>query len=648
MIVPFLAAAQETDSLLNALKIAKPDSNKVILLNTLANAFFNQDKTKAQQYTVEALELARSIRYVRGEAKSVNSIGILVQKDGNYDSAIVLQNRAFDLYKKLNDKKGMAKALSDIANANWRKAEFSTALDFQIKSLKIYEEVKDLKGQAYCFNMIGIIYKNLGKDSVALQYYLRSAGIKKEIGDEKGLAATYQNMANVYKTLVKTDSSFKEKVVRHKDSAIKYYSNALSLHRKNGNKTGESFSVSGLGSLMYELKLFAEAKKYFIEGMKIEESIMDSNSLATSYINIGTTCTALKEYAESERYLLKGLGLLSRMGDREGVMSAYEMLTYLYSAKGDHKKALEYNMEYFSIRDSIMGLQEKSKIEELQVQYEVEKKDLQLAKDKAEIEAKEKQVFVKNLIILAILLAVVLGSLLVFSVYRRRKIQQKAEHAEELARQRELRNKAVIEAEEKERRRIAQDLHDGVGQILSAAKLNLSNYQSKITTQTQEEKDALKNAVELIDGSVKEVRAVSHNMMPNTLIKLGLASAVREFITKMGNLPNLKIDLEIVGLDQRLSEQVETVLYRVIQEIVNNIIKHAKANHISLQLIKHETEFTVMIEDNGIGFDTSRISEFTGIGLKGIISRIEFLNGTVDFDSTPGHGTNVIIEIPLT
>src|SRR5262249_53141444 len=144
----------------------------------------------------------------------------------------------------------------------------------------------------------------------------------------------------------------------------------------------------------------------------------------------------------------------------------------------------------------------------------------------------------------------------------------------EIAMQKEMRTKAIIEAEEKERRRIAQDLHDGVGQILSAAKLNLSSFSSKITLKTDEERDALKNAVELIDDSVKEVRAVSHNMMPNTLIKLGLASAVREFITKIGNIPNLKVDLEIVGLDKRLSEQIETVLYRVTQEIVNNIIKH--------------------------------------------------------------------------
>jgi signal transduction histidine kinase len=234
-----------------------------------------------------------------------------------------------------------------------------------------------------------------------------------------------------------------------------------------------------------------------------------------------------------------------------------------------------------------------------------------------------------------------------FLFYRKKQVEQQAKLDAEIANQKEIRTKSILEAEEKERRRIAQDLHDGVGQLLSAAKLNLSNLESKIKVETEDQKVAMQNALTLVDDSVKEVRAVSHNMMPNTLIKLGLGSAVREFITKLGNAPTLKVDLEIVGLDTRLNDQVETVLYRVIQEIVNNIIKHAKASQISMQLIRHETELNVMIEDNGIGFDTNKLDTFDGIGLKGIQTRIEFLNGSVHFDSSIGRGTTVIIDVPL-
>src|SRR5207253_6664015 len=136
------------------------------------------------------------------------------------------------------------------------------------------------------------------------------------------------------------------------------------------------------------------------------------------------------------------------------------------------------------------------------------------------------------------------------------------------------------------------------------------------------------------------------NMMPNALLKSGLAKAVRDFINKL-NTQSIRIELEIIGLEERLENTIETVLYRIIQENVSNIIRHSKASHVNLQLIRHENEITVMIEDNGVGFDASKINDFEGIGLKNIQSRVAYLNGTVNFDSVPGRGTTTTIEIPL-
>ncbi len=325
----------------------------------------------------------------------------------------------------------------------------------------------------------------------------------------------------------------------------------------------------------------------------------------------------------------------------------YGKLAEAYQGKNDVTTCLKYYELYSDYKDSVYNEANVDKMAEMQTKYETEKKDLAIAKQQAELlaneaEKKRQQTFIFSLIGLVVLIVA-----LAYFISSRNKIKAKARMDAEIASQKDLRSKAVIEAEEKERRRIAQDLHDGVGQILSAAKLNLSGLESKIKLENDEQTLLLKNALDLVNDSVKEVRAVSHNMMPNTLIKLGLASAVREFITKIGSVPNLKIDLQIVGLDDRLDNTVETVLYRVIQEVVSNIIKHANANQISMQLIKHDGELTVMIEDNGVGFDKKKIDSFEGIGLKNIISRVEFLNGNVDFDSTPGQGTTVVIEVPL-
>jgi signal transduction histidine kinase len=135
-------------------------------------------------------------------------------------------------------------------------------------------------------------------------------------------------------------------------------------------------------------------------------------------------------------------------------------------------------------------------------------------------------------------------------------------------------------------------------------------------------------------------------MIPNALIKSGLVAAVRDFVNRMGN-EKLKINLVVLGLDERLNSNAETVIFRVLQELISNIIKHAQANEITIQLIREKNEFTLMVEDNGKGFDLEKAGSQDGIGLKNIRSRVEYLNGSVSFDSAPGKGTTIVVEIPV-
>lgn len=394
-------------------------------------------------------------------------------------------------------------------------------------------------------------------------------------------------------------------------------------------------------------KDYSKALTFYENGLKARELLEDKFGIGLSYINLAETEKQLGNATKNIEYLTKASDIFLSLKNFVNLKQAYGKLAEAYELKKDYSSSLKFYQLYANYKDSIYNEDNAKQMAEMQTKYDVEKKDLELLKNKAELEAKEKQAFIKNIIIIAIIALVILLSIVGILFYRKKQIEQQAKLDLEIVNQKELRTKAILDAEEKERRRIAQDLHDGVGQLLSAAKINLSNLESKIVIKTEEQKTAMQNALSLVDDSVKEVRTVSHNMMPNTLIKLGLASAIREFITKLGNAPTLKVDLEIVGLDSRLDNQVETILYRVIQEIVNNIIKHAQASHISMQLIRHETELNVMIEDNGIGFDTHKLESFEGIGLKGIQTRIEFLSGSVHFDSIIGRGTTVIIDVPL-
>ena len=236
--------------------------------------------------------------------------------------------------------------------------------------------------------------------------------------------------------------------------------------------------------------------------------------------------------------------------------------------------------------------------------------------------------------------------LLLYSYYRRYKLKREKQLQVEILAQQELATKAILEAEENERKRIASDLHDGVGQIMSAAKMNLSAMEAEIPFATEEQKKVYEKVLKLVDEGCKEVRSVSHNMMPNALVKAGLASAVKEFVNQI-DARVVKTDFYTEGLDNKLEKNVETVLYRIIQECVNNVIKHAKATHLDISLIKDNDGVAVTIEDNGIGFDSSNKNNFNGIGLKNIQTRVEFLKGTVEWNSSVGKGTLVAIHIPI-
>ncbi|RFZ92132.1 sensor histidine kinase [Mucilaginibacter conchicola] len=206
--------------------------------------------------------------------------------------------------------------------------------------------------------------------------------------------------------------------------------------------------------------------------------------------------------------------------------------------------------------------------------------------------------------------------------------------------------KGIITADERERQRIAGDLHDGVGQLLSATRMNLDTLFERLKLTDPENSELADKAMAMVDESCREVRTIAHQMMPDVLLKAGLAFALRDFVNKISS-DRLKVSLEVSGLENRLQNNVELVLYRVIQETVNNVLKHANASSLDIQLMRDEGEVSITIEDNGRGFSTAEKEQFEGIGLKNIVTRVTYLKGTVDISSSPGKGTLVAILIPI-
>jgi signal transduction histidine kinase len=385
----------------------------------------------------------------------------------------------------------------------------------------------------------------------------------------------------------------------------------------------------------------AEGIPYQVEALKIQTLIADTIGMFTSEISLCQAYGFDKRYELAVQYGKQALDLLNKAGGEVKMyMDAYEVLGEVYRKKQDYKKAIETYTLYNRFKDSLIKEENSRTTSDMLAKYESDKKDLELKN--AAYKLQKKQIIIASL---AMVIALLIVS--AYLLYNRYKLRKQKELDEELIRQQEIRNKAIIDAEERERVRIAKDLHDGVGQQLAAVRLSMNAMEEELSANT-EQLERVKALEHMVDETLKEVRAVSHNMMPNALIRKGLAAAVREFIDNIAATGLLKVDLQIVGLSERLDSTMETVLYRVLQEMVSNIIKHAQASKVSIQLIKHDDGYlNFVIEDNGKGFDSREANNFSGIGLKNIMSRVQYLNGTVDFDSAPGRGTTIIIEVPL-
>ena len=621
------------------------DTMKIKLFGDIAWEYMGSDMNKALEFANKELALATKTKREADIAQSESDIGSIYNRKSSFDTALIHYNKALSIREKLKQDVKVAGIYTNIATVLMRQSKFEEALAINFKSLKIFEKVGDEVKQAISLGNIGNLYYELEQNKPAEQFYRKSLALARKTNH---LMTIGNDLVNIGGLKFEYGVQFDKLVnAQELDSALIYFNEAETVLTTINATYNLAAVYNNIGRIYTIKQNHQKALDYYEKALKAREILEDKYGIGLSYINLAETERLLGNNTKCIDYLIKASDIFLSLKNYLNLKQAYAKLAEAYELKKDYPASLKYYQLFASYKDSIYNEDNAKQMAEMQTKYDVEKKDLELAKNKAEIETKEKQAYIKNVIIIAIVVLMLLVAITGFLFYRKKQIEQQAKLDAEIASQKEIRTKAILEAEEKERRRIAQDLHDGVGQLLSAAKLNLSNLESKMGAQTEEQKTAMQNALSLVDDSVKEVRAVSHNMMPNTLIKLGLASAVREFITKLGKAPTLKVDLEIVGLETRLDNQVETVLYRVIQEIVNNIIKHAKASQISMQLIRHETELNIMIEDNGVGFDTNQLDDFEGIGLKGIKTRIEFLNGSVHFDSSIGRGTTVIIDIPL-
>jgi signal transduction histidine kinase len=274
------------------------------------------------------------------------------------------------------------------------------------------------------------------------------------------------------------------------------------------------------------------------------------------------------------------------------------------------------------MNDSIMGIESNEELHEMQVKYETVKKDNQIKTQNIKIEQDKKNQILLFLVI--ILLVVLFTAIFIRKTYKTNLKLQEA-----------IKNKMLIEktfeAQENERTRIAKELHDGIVQDLTILKLNLTNNNYKEEIEPK------------LTKITKELREISYQMMPIALKELGLIPALEDLFERSFTQRGIAFNFEALLLENRLDEKIEVNIYRICQELINNSLKHANATEINIILRQKNQLLTLIFEDNGQGFDISKVKQ--GIGLTSLKDRLEAIHGQIEFDSTINKGTTAFVKI---
>lgn len=631
MVCPLLLTAQQKTPAIDSLEKLLHSQKGTALAETYSNLtweYRSVDRDAAISYGNKAIGQAKLSHSLSHEAQAYNDLGIIYFDKENYDSALTLYNKSLQIRKQLNDEHGLAKLYNKIGIVYEEKGLLEQALDQQLKALSIFEKYNDDKGSSYSLNNIGIINQNLGRFAEAITYHERSIALKEKLGDTYGLAGSFINIGNIYQT----SKNFK--------IAENYYKNAVQMARELGDKEYLSNALNNLGQLKYELGDYKAALPMIRESLVIRKQLGDTQGLVSCLISLGNVFTGQQRFDSAKIILEDALKRAkSAVNCKDETSQALLSLSALYEKSGDGAGALAMYKQYAEARDTMFTERLGQKVAEMETRFKTIEHERTIQEQQFALQQ-------KNYWLAGVITILMTSKLLIYWYYRRYRHRQKIRLQEEINKQQELSAKAVIIAAEEERQRIARDLHDGVGQMMSAAKMNLSAFEYNLPPAAQQHRESLDKIISLVDEGCKEIRLVSHSMMLPNSSKKSMAEVLKDFINKI-DYNTLNVHLYTEGLDHPLDYNTEVMLYRIIQECVNNVIKHAEATTLDLSIIRDADGISATIEDNGKGFDVKEKQKISGLGLKNIHTRVEYLKGTIDIDSSPGRGTVISLQIPV-
>lgn len=587
----------------------------------------------------EVLSDSKPLNYRKGIASAYMRIGSIFNAQSENDSALFFLRKAKNIRIQINDLKGAA-GVCNIMNYAYRsKALVDSSFFILYEGLRLNEKIKDSIGLVKSYNNLGDLHSEYSSPKKAFDLYEKSRLLGMKLQYEEGLAASYNGIGNYYF------------IIDDFEKALLNFLFADSLFQNLDDVFNLAICANNLANCYDQVGDFNRSLFYHQKALGDYEKLGYEKGQASSLLNLGVLFENENQYDSAIYYYKRVIPLSKKIGDLNLKANAFEQLAKSYFLTKESPLAYLYQKKYSELKDTLINKDKISSISEMQTIYETEKKEqkIELLAEKNKTSLAERNAMIAGS------LGLLLGLfILLYAYYQRRKNALKdALIAEQkinvLVNEQELNAmNALISGQEEERQRIAADLHDRMGSMLSTVKLLFSSLGDKIKSAPEETLNQYQKATELLDESCEEIRRVSHNLSTGMVSSLGLDSAVSELCSTINSSKVLHCSYSVYGLESRLEGNLEIGIYRIIQETVNNALKHAKAKNLSIQINCLEEEINVIIEDDGVGFSMERIKkQGKGIGLHNLKARARKLGGNYNLDSKPGRGSTAIIEMPL-
>lgn len=638
----------ELESIMKRLSTEKNDSIRAYLTMQVANRLEAKDSVKVIQYFQQALQLAGKYSPRLSGRIYLSLSGWYMERDQHNQSDSVNQ-KAMTLLSNDTSREGKRIYYRAAANLAYRKLLNGDNRGWTHEYLELIpkvEAVRDTSHLIHLYTDLASNYIGLLEFRQSVPYFLKSISYM-EAADASphALAKAEIGLATAMAEMDSTNG----------------LSSRLQQARQRLDQIKDTLPIwaayyYAVGKYKYRLGENTDAVTAFLQGLSLARRMDLSWDVLNNMLGLATTWQQTGRHQEVLSLMKEAYPLSKQIAEGPFILDVLRLKAASENQLGQYAQAAKDLQEYITLSDSIQRAATARMVLELDARYQSARKERQIQalrhdNERTSLVLEKHRLFIWLLAMIAIALLLIV--IFIFLFYRNsRKLlsHQQRLHQLEMDRVKQEHRisllSAMLNGQEQERTRLARDMHDGLGGLLSAIKLQLADM-SRLLTQPGEQ-SLVQKIVRHMDNAIDELRRVARNMMPEILLRYGLGEAVQEYCRAL-KTPDIAITCQVFNYQDNDNRSTQTVIYRIMQELVNNAVKYAGASQILVQLQQTDNRLFLTVEDNGVGFDVTAVSSNTGsTGLNNIYARTAFLNGKINIDSQPGAGTAVSMECEFT